>query len=564
MASPSVKVESAGKKAMRYTGYVASFGITYIIRQVKKKKQKKSVVRQTSVKSLLFDEDIITAENLMFNSTSGAAAASHQNLEQQQQDEVMSILSWVIDDVPDLSRSSSALYSDPLMTNDMKSSMINTILDQEQITDQQSVEPNLPDEVEIGEHRITVTSEYIQQDDAKSFASFVIDDVPDLSSSSSVTLHSDPSMTSEKKSSMIETILDQDQIADHYKQQKKAPKAVVSRQSSVESMLIEDYWINTEHLVFNSTNDDAAVSQHQNLEQHQDEAMSIISQVFDDVLDFQLQGENADWQEQEKKLVSYVESPPPEPSTDEQQSALQAALDEALFSLTRERNRNQRLVVNYEDKILALEEKIEAYESICSKAIDKTESMMPVSPFAFFQAETNEVPQVWSIPSEASNPEQILELEEANEAQRQKIQALEEMLSLKDDRFNRLADEMVKLQNEFDLEAFCQSREINRHQRLIIDYEDQIRDLQEKIALYEIMYSNNYLCMELLAHEFMKLQDANDRLEQENKLSSFLTIDKGTVIDIPQYSSFASMQIEYKRIQFIDKSGICIEAAGQE
>jgi len=420
MASPSVKVESAGKKAMRYTGYVASFGITYIIRQVKKKKQKKSVVRQTSVKSLLFDEDIITAENLMFiNSTSGAAAAaSHQNLEQQQQDEVMSILSWVIDDVPDLSRSSPAV-------------------------------------------------------------------------------HSDPSMTSEKKSSRIDAILDQDQNAGHSEQQKKAPKAVVSRQSSVESMLIEDYWINTEHLVFNSTNDDAAVSQHQNLEQHQDEAMSIISQVFDDVLDFQLQGENADWQEQEKNLVSYVESPPPEPSTDEQQSALQAALDEALFSLTRERNRNQRLAVNYEDKILALEEKIEAYESNCSKAIDETESMMPVSPFAFFKADTNEVPQVWSIPSEASYPEQILELEEANEAQRQKIQALGEMLSLKDDRLNRLADEMVRLQNEFDLEAFCQSRERNCHQRLVIDYEDKIRDLQEKIALYEIMRSNNYLCISL-------------------------------------------------------------------
>jgi len=36
----------------------------------------------------------------MFNSTSGAAAAQHPNLEQQQ-DGVVSILSWVIDDVPE-------------------------------------------------------------------------------------------------------------------------------------------------------------------------------------------------------------------------------------------------------------------------------------------------------------------------------------------------------------------------------------------------------------------------------------------------------------------------------
>ena len=133
----SLKVESTCIKALRYTGYVASFGITYIVRQVKKKKQMKSVlVRQTSVESM-FDDDWVSAENLMFNSTSGVAAASHQNLEQQQQDEVMSILSWVIDDVPDLSRSSSVLHSDPLMTTASKSSMIDPILDQHHIADQQ-------------------------------------------------------------------------------------------------------------------------------------------------------------------------------------------------------------------------------------------------------------------------------------------------------------------------------------------------------------------------------------------------------------------------------------------
>ena len=68
------------------------------------------------------------------------------------------------------------------------------------------------------------------------------------------------------------------------------------------------------------------------------------------------------------------------------------------------------------------------------------------------------------------------------------------MLSSMDDRLNGLVAEIARLQNEYDLEAFCQSRERNCHQRLVID----------KI---------------------------------------FIKIDRETVNDIPQYLSFPSMQI---------------------
>lgn len=409
MASSSAKVESVGKKALRYTGYIASFGIAYIVHQVKKKKQKKSaiLVKQASVESI-FDEDWITTENLMFKSTSdGATAAQHEDLVQQKQDDAMSIISWVIEDVPNLSSSSSALHSYPFKTSDLKSSF-------------------------------DMHNSSGQQDDAMSVISWVIEDVPYLSISSSA-LHSDPLKTSDFK------------------------------------IFNEDSWINTEHLVLNTANDGSAATQYQNFQQ--DDAMPISSWVINDVPHFQLQDEKEDSQEQENMLV----------------------------------------------------------------------------------------PDVKLLPLEASFPQKILKLVEENETQRQKIQELEEMISSKDDRLNRLISEMTKLQDESDLEAFSQSRERNCHQRQIIDYEDRIRDLQDKIALYDIACSYNEYFMDVLVKEFIKLQDAHDRLEQEAKLSSFLTIDKGTVIDIPQYSSFASMQIEYKRIQFLDKSGFCIKAdAGQE
>ena len=77
--SSSVKVESTAKKALRYTGYVASFGITYIIRQIKKNKQQKAkfavLRRQSSVESMRIDEDWINADNLMFNTENDNVAA---------------------------------------------------------------------------------------------------------------------------------------------------------------------------------------------------------------------------------------------------------------------------------------------------------------------------------------------------------------------------------------------------------------------------------------------------------------------------------------------------------
>jgi len=72
-ATAAKKVESTVKKVLRYTGYVATFGVSYLVRRNKKNKQQKkavkehkSISRQASVESLL-DENWINAENLMLN-----------------------------------------------------------------------------------------------------------------------------------------------------------------------------------------------------------------------------------------------------------------------------------------------------------------------------------------------------------------------------------------------------------------------------------------------------------------------------------------------------------------